>query len=152
MMTSRVFEELTAEQCHSLLTQNRVGRVAVSIRALPVVLPVTYGLVEGAIVFCTFRGPKLPDALAGAVVAFEIDSYDAETREGWSVLVQGRAELVADPAVFGAASALGLEPWSPDGDPARYVQIPPTVITGRQVRRSPTEAGPKVPWDPAAIP
>jgi nitroimidazol reductase NimA-like FMN-containing flavoprotein (pyridoxamine 5'-phosphate oxidase superfamily) len=152
MMTSRVFEELTVDQCQSLLTQNRMGRVAVSIRALPVVLPVTYGLVDGAIVFCTFRGPRLPDALAGTVVAFEIDDYDADTREGWSVLVQGRAEVIADPAVLGAALALGLEPWSPDGEPNRYVQLPPTVISGRQVRRIPQEAGPKVPWDPAAMP
>ncbi len=134
MVTSTVFEELTVDECQFLLAQNRVGRVAVSIQALPVVVPVTYALIDGAIVFCTIRGARLDDALGGAVVAFEIDGYDARSRDGWSVLVQGRAEVVTDPDLAAAASAMALEPWSADGQPARYVRIAPTVVSGRQVR------------------
>ena len=133
-MKSTVFDELTVDECQALLARNRVGRVAVSMQALPVVVPVTYGLIDGAIVFCTVRGPRLDNALAGAVVAFEIDGYDATSRDGWSVLVQGLAEQVTDPALEDAAEALGLECWGSDGQAVRYVRIVPTVISGRQIR------------------
>jgi nitroimidazol reductase NimA-like FMN-containing flavoprotein (pyridoxamine 5'-phosphate oxidase superfamily) len=134
MLRSTVFDEFTADECRDQLARNRLGRVAVSMQALPVVVPVTYGLLDGAIVFCTIRGPRLDNALAGAVVAFEIDGYDARSRDGWSVLVQGLAEEVTDPALEAAAAALGLECWTSDGQPVRYVRIVPTVMSGRQIR------------------
>lgn len=53
-----VFETLEAAECHALLARGNLGRVAVSIGALPVVLPVNYALDAGAIVFRTTQAPN----------------------------------------------------------------------------------------------
>src|SRR5437879_1978212 len=39
-------------------------------------------------------GTKLRAAESGDVLAFQVDAYDTETNEGWSVLVLGRATVL----------------------------------------------------------
>jgi hypothetical protein len=41
--------------------------------------------------------PKRPRPRPAAVVAFEVDSYEADGRTGWSVMVQGMVSEVTDP-------------------------------------------------------
>ena len=73
---------------------------------LPVILPVNYTYVDGDIVFRTGEGTKLHAASNGAVIAFEIDEYDARAHEGWSVLAVGRAEHVTEPLELAALDEL----------------------------------------------
>ena len=102
--------------------------------ALPAVLPVNFVVNDGAIVFRTVPGTKLDAATAGMVVAFEADHYGDETdRWGWSVLIRGVAEKIADPTELQAARTLPLESWAFDGSADRYVRIVPSIITGRRV-------------------
>lgn len=128
-------EDLEPDECMRLLGSVGVGRVGVTIDALPAVLPVNYVVSGGAIVFRTVPGTKLDAATAGAVVAFEADAYGtAEDRSGWSVLVRGVAEEVTHPAQLVAARELPLESWAWDGGADRFVRIEPTVVTGRRIR------------------
>ncbi len=126
--------ELGPEHCLELLGSVRVGRVGVTIDALPAVLPVNFALWNGAIVFRTVPGTKLDAAAAGAVVAFEADAYVSPSgRDAWSVLVRGIAREVTDPAELAQLLELPLDSWAWDGTADRYVCIEPTVITGRRI-------------------
>jgi nitroimidazol reductase NimA-like FMN-containing flavoprotein (pyridoxamine 5'-phosphate oxidase superfamily) len=123
---------ISEEECALLLTAGRVGRVGVSQGALPVVLPVNYAVLDGDVVIRTGAGTKLDAALAGAVVAFEIDSVDPVYHAGWSVMVQGRAREVVDPDELKRVRALPLAPWAA-GVRDRFVRIATERISGRRI-------------------
>jgi uncharacterized protein len=126
--------ELGAHECLDLLGSVPVGRVGVTIDALPAVLPVNHVVWNGAILFRTVPGTKLDAAAAGAVVAFEADAYGATGAPGgWSVLVRGIARVVTDPGELAEVTSLPLDSWAWDGSVGRYVCIEPTVMTGRRV-------------------
>jgi len=126
--------ELTADDCLRLLTTVPVGRVGVTVDALPSVLPVNFVVHDGTIVFRTVAGTNLNAATAGMVVAFEADHYGTETEPwGWSVLVRGVAEEVTDRSELDAVQALPLESWALDGSADRYIKIAPTIMTGRRI-------------------
>jgi nitroimidazol reductase NimA-like FMN-containing flavoprotein (pyridoxamine 5'-phosphate oxidase superfamily) len=137
--THPTIEELAPEECLRLLASVPVGRVGVTIDALPAVLPVNFVVHEGAVVFRTVPGTKLDAATAGAVVAFEADGYGTNLDpNGWSVLVRGVAREIADPADVAEARRLPLESWAWDGGADRFVRIELTVVTGRRVRNAST--------------
>jgi len=82
---------LSVEECWERLGSVSVGRVALSVRALPAILPVQFYLSGRRLAVCLGHR-ELPEAsVNGAVVAFAADSIDAATRSGWSVQVQGVA-------------------------------------------------------------
>lgn len=81
-------------ECRRLLARESLGRVVVSIDALPAALPVNYRLHQDAILFRTGPGTKLNRALNNTIVGFEVDSFDTQACTGWSVLVIGTAALV----------------------------------------------------------
>lgn len=125
--------DLTREECLLRLGRGGVGRVAVSVGALPAILPVNYAMVGGDVVFRTGAGTKLEAALRTAVVAFEVDDFDAMSHCGWSVLVVGVARIVEDSATLvGSGRFPAPSPWA-GGDRDRLVRIETTVITGRQL-------------------
>lgn len=125
-------DELSRAECLRLLRSRRVGRVAVTIAALPAVLPVNYAMLGDDIVFRTMPGTKLTAAAMNTVVAFEIDEADEATRSGWSVMVIGMAEEIVDPAELQAAADLDLETWV-DGAADHVVRVRCDRISGRRV-------------------
>jgi hypothetical protein len=138
-------EVLSEEECRTLLAQETVGRVGLSVDALPAILPVNYAMVDGGIVFRTGEGGKLRAALCRTIVAFEVDQIDPTRAEGWSVLVVGMAEPVAS-----SAQTPGLDtpkPWA-GGTRPHLVRIRPEVISGRRVvgRHTRSDCGPPGPW------
>jgi hypothetical protein len=126
------FGEISQEECLHLLDLSRVGRIGVSVHALPVVLPVNYVMHDGAVVFRVGPGTKLAAATAGTVVAFEVDHHDPNGSLGWSVLVQGRAEEIFDPEELAQAERFSLHSWALNGSADHYVRIRPTMIAGRR--------------------
>ena len=126
--------ELNEDECLELLGTVAVGRVGVTIDALPAVLPVNFVLSGGSVVFRTIAGTKLDAATRGAVVAFEADEYaTSEDPKGWSVLVRGVAREVTAPDELAAVRELPLESWAFDGSAEHVVRIEPTLVTGRRV-------------------
>jgi nitroimidazol reductase NimA-like FMN-containing flavoprotein (pyridoxamine 5'-phosphate oxidase superfamily) len=135
-----VTETLDEAECLRLVALGVVGRLAYVGRYDLTVLPVNYRLVDGAILFRTSRdsltGEDLRTGIADAEfqVAFEVDSIDEQTREGWSVLIQGPAHHLDSDAEQAAARAAGVHPW-PGGEKEHYIRISPARITGRRIRQ-----------------
>lgn len=125
---------LSVDECMRLLSSAvpRIGRVAFAADGAPLILPVNYVYFQGAIVFRTDPGAKLSAASDGQQVAFEVDAIDPTWREGWSVVVRGRAEHVTDPDELERLEDLPLRPWG-GGEKASYVRILSTEITGRRI-------------------
>ncbi len=132
MLVDEGLELLDEDEARALLGIGGVGRVGITIGALPAIFPVNYRVIDGAIVFRTSPGSKMSAAAAGAVVAFEVDDYQLADRSGWSVLAVGPAEIVHDPAVTFEVLDAGLEPLA-DGDRLTIVRIEPTFISGRRI-------------------
>jgi nitroimidazol reductase NimA-like FMN-containing flavoprotein (pyridoxamine 5'-phosphate oxidase superfamily) len=135
-----VLEELSEAESLRLIEQAEIGRIGYTGRFGPVVLPVNFKLVDGKVIVRTQEYGALSEDLrtgiAGAdyKVAFEIDEFDAATRTGWSVLVQGAVHHVADEAERAGLLAAGVEPWA-GGDRAQFLRIVPSLVTGRRITR-----------------
>jgi nitroimidazol reductase NimA-like FMN-containing flavoprotein (pyridoxamine 5'-phosphate oxidase superfamily) len=125
-------EVLSREECLRLLAQSRVGRVVVTDRALPAAFPVNFALLDEDVVFMTTTGSKLEAAEGEEVMAFEADDIDPVLHSGWSVLVQGLASVISDPAELEEARALRLEPWAPAAD-FQFVRIRSELVSGRRL-------------------
>lgn len=128
-----MLEALDDAECARLLAAGTVGRVAVTVAAIPAIFPVHYAMLGRTVVFRTAPGTALQAALEDAVVAFEIDDVDAASQCGWSVLVVGRvSELTGERRA--EAMDLALAPWAAPGLD-RVVAIAPDMITGRRLVR-----------------
>jgi nitroimidazol reductase NimA-like FMN-containing flavoprotein (pyridoxamine 5'-phosphate oxidase superfamily) len=125
-------EELSQEECLRLLADGELGRVGLTMHDVPMVVPVNYALLDGDVLIRTEGGTKLEAALANAVVAFEIDGFDAVDHTGWSVLVQGIAKEVVEPEELDRAKSVVLEPWAP-GPRERFVRIATYLVSGRRI-------------------
>jgi nitroimidazol reductase NimA-like FMN-containing flavoprotein (pyridoxamine 5'-phosphate oxidase superfamily) len=125
--------ELSREECMDLLRGASIGRVGVSIDALPVVLPVLIAVLDESVVFQTVPGTKLLAASTGAVVAVEVDAFDDETAAGWSVLVRGIASEIRDPARAAEARSRLRRTWIVEGSAEHLVEVGADLVTGRRL-------------------
>lgn len=125
-------EVLDRDECLRLLTAATIGRIGVSMGALPVVLPINFRLVDERIVFRTGVGTKLDAASADAVVAFEVDDFDPFSHTGWSVVVTGTAHEVTDAAAIAVLRLSHVPRWAPVGDD-RVVAIDTDRVSGRRI-------------------
>jgi nitroimidazol reductase NimA-like FMN-containing flavoprotein (pyridoxamine 5'-phosphate oxidase superfamily) len=131
-MYEPTMEILTAEECITLLRQVSVGRIGITVGALPVILPVNYSIVNDAVMFRTSPGSKLAAASANSVVAFEVDSHRDDGCSGWSVLVQGIAREVTDPLERETALAAPIRAWALGDRADRVVRIDMHKLSGRR--------------------
>jgi uncharacterized protein len=126
-------EILHLGDCFLLLKSAPVGRIGFAEGGEVVILPVNF-LVDGQdVVFRTGAGSKLSAVEVGHYVGFEADSYDAATETGWSVVVNGFAEVVDDAEEAARLDALGLSPWGGYASGRVWVRIRPSSITGRRI-------------------
>lgn len=123
---------LAEAECRDLLGKAQLGRVIVSVDALPAAFPVNYRMIGDSIVFRTARGTKLTSAVNRAVVGFEVDEIDEDRRAGWSVLVVGMSCLVTDPDEIAALDCVGVPVWL-QSIPPNYVRVDIDRITGRRL-------------------
>jgi nitroimidazol reductase NimA-like FMN-containing flavoprotein (pyridoxamine 5'-phosphate oxidase superfamily) len=130
----RLLRTLSPAECFALLEPGGVGRVGFTAAEGIMVLPVNFAVAGKAIVFRT-----APDTLlalyADSQVSFEVDHLDEALREGWSVLVHGRAHKVTDERqVKHLEHGTRLQPWAA-GARDVYVRITPAQISGRRLQR-----------------
>jgi nitroimidazol reductase NimA-like FMN-containing flavoprotein (pyridoxamine 5'-phosphate oxidase superfamily) len=126
-------EILDPEECRSLLASTPIGRIAFVDRGEPVVLPVTFGIWDHAVVFTTAPGSKLEAAIMSRPVAFEVDAWDASHHTGWSVLVKGMATVVDDGREIDSLDRLSIRSWSRPDVPKAWVRVVAEEITGRRI-------------------
>lgn len=127
----------------ALLRRAQVGRVAFvdpadgSQDAAPHVVPVAF-VVDGVgtdpeveVVVRTTVGSRLGRAAPDRVVTFEADEVCPGSREGWSVVVSGRAARETD-EVRTARLAGRLQAWAP-GFKTQWLRIPLEQVSGRRL-------------------
>lgn len=127
-------EVLERHECLALLGSVPVGRIGLSIDALPVIVPVNFVLDGERIIIGTGEGSKFDAAVGGVVVCFEADRWDAMDHHGWSVLVQGSTLVVDDPLDIEHCRGLPLRPWGHPDD-LRYVAVGIEFVSGRRLQR-----------------
>ena len=129
---------LDEAECLRLISPGGVGRIAFVGSYDLTVLPVNYRLAGGAILFRTTPDGTTDEDLRTGIdrgeyrVAFEVDHFDDDTREGWSVLVQGPAHHLDADDEQAAARQAGVEPWAA-GDRSHFIRITPVRVTGRRI-------------------
>jgi nitroimidazol reductase NimA-like FMN-containing flavoprotein (pyridoxamine 5'-phosphate oxidase superfamily) len=123
---------LTDDECMALLRTNFLGRIGLSVSALPVVVPVNY-LVDGErIVICSEPGAKLEAARHGLVACLEIDEFDPLDHAGWSVLATGRLTEITAPEDLAVVQELPFRPWIPMSDP-HFLSLSIELLSGRRL-------------------
>ena len=126
-------EVLDRGECLALLQTVPIGRIAITVDALPVILPVNFVLAHDEIIMRTAEGAKLSAAMSHAVVALEADHFEPFDHAGWSVLVQGNSRVIVDPTELEATVELPLRSWASE-QTDRYIAVSLDVVTGRRVR------------------
>lgn len=129
-------ELLDRGECLRRLGSVPIGRLGLSVDALPVVVPVNFvlaappGTESPVVVVRSANGSKLAAAQERSVVAFEIDGYDPFGHTGWSVLVQGVTRVLeGDDRDW--AERLPLAPWAiPDA--SSFIALDTDVVQGRR--------------------
>lgn len=105
--------ELSRRECLVLLTAAQVGRLAITHRALPAIVPVRLHLVDGGIVLSSLLGGAFP-VEPGTVAALETGTLGDGSPRGWTVGVRGYLEaanpgpLELDSSIVPGSSLLRL--------------------------------------------
>lgn len=122
---------LSPHECRTLLALPQIGRVAFVEAGAPVMSPMTFAVLDDAVVMRTAADTRLAAAASRGPLAFEVDGYDAPARIGWSVLITGAASRVVDPLEQARIRAV-LEPWPP-GAHVVFLRLPLENMTGRRI-------------------
>jgi hypothetical protein len=133
-------ETLAESECWRLLASAELGRLAVCAAGEVDIYPVNYALDGNAIVFRTAEGTKLVEVALSGRVAFEVDGFNAEAHQAWSVVVKGDAVQLDHFDDIYRAEGLVLVPWGP-GEKSCFVRITPRRVTGRRFRILATRFG-----------
>ena len=123
---------LDESACWALLRTAAVGRLAIVVSHRPEIFPINFVVDHSTVVFRTAGGTKL-DWSAGRDVAFEVDGYEPETGEAWSVVIKGLAREIKQMYEALEALELPLHPWHASSKP-HIVRIEPEEISGRRFR------------------
>jgi nitroimidazol reductase NimA-like FMN-containing flavoprotein (pyridoxamine 5'-phosphate oxidase superfamily) len=87
-------DSLDRSECKRLLGTATVGRLGVTVRGLPWVVPVRFVFDGARILVDVGIDPAIAAAARDAVVGFEADDIDSVTHERWSVMATGFAREV----------------------------------------------------------
>jgi len=136
VLQATTWEVLPRNECVVGLQSQRIGRIALSADALPVLLPVFYAYDGSVIVFRTHAGSVLDRNCRNTVVAFEVDSHDSGRRAGWSVMAVGVANVVSSADGLREREIQLDRVGAPAGDVV--IKIEPGSVTGRALASVPT--------------
>jgi hypothetical protein len=126
--------ELGSPECWRLLSTRPVGRLGFTDRALPEIRPTHFVVRDEQLVLATLNDRKVVSADRRDVVAFEVEDYDPDTREGWWVSTVGRAGLITDRAEIDDLDRLDFTPWS-DHPHRHYIAVQIEALHGRRLIR-----------------
>jgi uncharacterized protein len=127
-------EDLDQATCQRLVRTVPFGRIASTHRGLPKIVPVHCTVRGDEIIIGTIQAHNSVRVHHGDVVAFEADTYDPATYEGWSVGVIGPCRVVADEVEIDELDALGFTPWT-FKDGGHYIGLPLRLVYGRALTR-----------------
>ncbi len=126
-------QQLSDIEAMRLLASIEYGRVVFTLSALPAVRPVNHLVDDGRIIIRTRLNSAMSAAMRSrddSVVAYEADSFDPQTRTGWSVVATGRMYTITDPDEVLRYEQL-LHPWVNQAD--TVIAIEPTIVTAFRI-------------------
>ncbi|MBO2462523.1 pyridoxamine 5'-phosphate oxidase family protein [Actinomadura sp. LCR2-06] len=132
-----VLEELDRQECLRLIAPGGIGRIAFEDGEGPTVVPVNYAVDGESVVFRTSLEGRLSRSLLTAVpggqvrAAFEVDAFQDDTHEGWSVLVRGGAHPLEGEE---RERAVRVDPW-PGGEREAWFSLTAMEVSGRRLRQ-----------------
>ena len=121
---------LSAGECRGYLAQVGIGRVAVTVGALPAIFTVPFVLDGDNLLIRVAQLSLLRRALTGSVVAFSADDFEESEEDSWSVLVRGVGEDVGDEVLAVSLRALPLRSCSEAPERDCFVRFPLTQLSG----------------------
>jgi hypothetical protein len=121
------------EQCFAQLERSNIGRIALSLGAVPVVFPVIYAVSSGELWFAHSVG-QVTKALHGNVATLQADGFEEDSGQQWTVLAIGHPQRVEGSEGLGssavpppiASHAASLE----RGD---LFRLRPEILSGRWI-------------------
>lgn len=119
---------LTEAECWARLADQSLGRLALSLGALPAIIPVQYYLEGRTITACLGDHPIPAGAVDDTVLAFAADSVDAGSWTGWCVQVLGTSRLSA---------GMSNPPDCGQTARGRLIRIVPAAVSGSALRLCP---------------
>jgi uncharacterized protein len=125
---------LGEDECWELLSSVELGRLVTFVGSRPEIFPVNFVAERPTVLFRTAEGTKLSSLVVNSDVLFEADGHLLD--EGWSVIVQGTAEVLSTSGDINEAERVGLRPWVATLK-LRYVRIHASTISGRRFRFGP---------------
>lgn len=137
MTDERSMLELPRAESLRLLASVPVGRLVFTYQALPAIRPVNHLVEDDKVVIGLTPGSAIAGSTGqgGTVVAYEADSLDLSTRQGWTVIVVGIARLESEAAALRYRAE--LRPWLA-GATTDIISISAEMVTGyRLVPASP---------------
>ena len=114
-----------------MLSTVALGRLGLSLGALPAILPVQYYVDGDELAICLGHYDISQHAVDNTLVAFAADLIDASTRSGWTVQVQG---LATAPKPIGVPTNCG-QPTA-----GQIIHLAPATITGQRSQLCPFAA------------
>ena len=131
------YRVLSVDRCRQLLAEHHVGRIAWAGADGLQLLPVSYAFHRGSVVFRTSPYGVLSELVRPVEVIFEVDDLDTDFRAGWSVVVTGRGQAVAEPRdLVELWTVDGIAPWF-DGVRNLFIEVTPRQIAGREFGSTP---------------
>ena len=134
------FESLDEALCVFYLKGQTAGRLILTHRALPEVVPVNHHVLgRSTVLLGVPDGDVVAKAIRNAVVAFNADHVDAGTRGGWTVTVVGRIQKVDDAAERAEIAARLPPPTWPTERHQHVLGVTIEQISGRRWGPTPLE-------------
>lgn len=109
-----------------------IGRVALSLKVIPIVLPVRYTVHNGELLLAV-PDDQVAQALHGTIVAFQVDGVEEGSGQRWSVFAVGPVRRLEDfeaPGLGASPSAAPGAASPPQGD---LFCLTPEILSGRWV-------------------
>ena len=121
------------EQCLALLGRSQLGRIALSLRAMPIVVPVRYRLDDGDLLFAV-SGEQLKKALHGNIAALQAEGFAEDGGQRWTVFATGPVRRVDGYESFGlAGSSLSSAPDAASLEEHGLFRLKPAILSGRWI-------------------
>ncbi|MGA7420394.1 MAG: pyridoxamine 5'-phosphate oxidase family protein [Acidimicrobiales bacterium] len=76
---------LSREECLDKLGGTSVGRIAITVEAIPTVVAVRFVVNGNRLIFDVIGGSVPGEVFDNVIVGFQADSFDAHGRRGWTV-------------------------------------------------------------------
>jgi nitroimidazol reductase NimA-like FMN-containing flavoprotein (pyridoxamine 5'-phosphate oxidase superfamily) len=133
-VSEAALESLGEDECLELLRGARYGRVAVvTDQGRPEIFPVNFSLHGRTVVFVTGSAVMQAWAPLGHV-AFEADSIDPSTHEGWDVVVSGEGADITGSLDDRSVTVRHdtIDEWAP-GPKNHWISIVNPRFTGRRL-------------------